>query len=206
MQLGSPIEAVSAAIYHAAHIAFADIHYQDRDWAALEGLSMDERRKIQLENSYPLIAKVRRPDVSEVQVTAMFPQTWGSTSLGFGGMGGAAMTPAYTVVVTGPGNQLAVYWAGKHAYTIDLSRMTEQQRQDLDADLNKNWTVGINEADTRYGAVSSRKTQKQVKADRQKSDERVATNKTATQEARVIAGKDSKPRTAKNPILLVKTR
>lgn len=174
MQLSSPIEAVSAAVYHAAHIAFADIHYQDRDWAALEGISMEARRKIQLEDSYPLIAKVRRPDVGEVQVTAMFPQLWGSTALGFGGMGGAAMTPAYTVVVTGPGNQLAVYWAGRHAYTIDLSRMTEQQRKDLDADLHKNWTVGINEAETRYGAVSSRKTVKQAKAEKQTREERSA--------------------------------
>ena len=167
MQLGSPIEAVSSAIYHAAHIAFPDIHYQDRDWAALEGLSMEARRKIQVDNSYPMVARVRRPDVSEIQVTAMFPQTWGSTALGFGGIGGAAMTPAYTVVVTGPGGQLAVYWGNRHAYTIDLNAMSEQQRADLDADLNKNWTVNLNEADTRYGAVSSRKSTKQAKAEKQ---------------------------------------
>lgn len=30
----------------------------------------------------------------------MFPQTWGSTALGFGGIGGQAMTSAYTTVVT----------------------------------------------------------------------------------------------------------
>ena len=29
----------------------------------------------------------------------MFPQIWGSTSLGFGGIGGQAITTAYTVVV-----------------------------------------------------------------------------------------------------------
>lgn len=30
----------------------------------------------------------------------MFPQAWGSTSLGFGGIGGQAMTSAYTTVIT----------------------------------------------------------------------------------------------------------
>lgn len=29
----------------------------------------------------------------------MFPQTWGDTSLGFGGIGGQAMTTAYTTVI-----------------------------------------------------------------------------------------------------------
>lgn len=167
MQLGSPIDAVASAVHHAAHVAFPDIHYQDRDWEALEGLSFEERRHMQVENAYPMRAKVRRPDVSEIQVTAMFPQTWGSTALGFGGMGGAAMTPAYTVVVTGPNGHLAVYWAGQHAYTMDLTAITEQQRDNFNADLAKNWTVNLNEADTRYGAVSSRKSTKKAKAEKQ---------------------------------------
>lgn len=37
----------------------------------------------------------RHPEL-EVQV---FPQVWGSTALGFGGIGGQAMTSAYTTVV-----------------------------------------------------------------------------------------------------------
>lgn len=166
MQLGSPIEAVSAAIYHAAHIAFPDIHYQDRDWAALDGLSFNERRTIQLDDSYPMVTKVRRPDVREVQVTAMFPQLWSSKALGFGGIGGAAMTPAYTVVVTGPQGQVAVYWSGQHAYTMDMNTITKQQRANFDADLAKNWTDYLNGADTRYGAVLSRKSAKQAKAEK----------------------------------------
>ncbi len=201
MQLGSPIDAVAAATFHAAHIAFADVHYQTRDWAALEGLSMDERRKIQLEDSYPMLDKVRRPDISEIQVTAMFPQMWGSTALGFGGIGGAAMTPAYTVVVTGPSNQVAVYWAGQHAYTIDLNAISEQQRADFTADLNKNWTVSLNDADTRYGASLSRKSTKQAKAEK---DKKAATNRQATKEAREIAGtgKPAKtPKTAKPAVV-----
>ena len=200
MQLGSPIDAVASAVHHAAHVAFPDIHYQDRDWAALEGLSFEERRTMQLDNSYPMVAKVRRPDVSEIQVTAMFPQTWGSTALGFGGMGGAAMTPAYTVVVTGPNGQLAVYWGGRHAYTMDLTVITEQQRTDFDADLAKNWTVNLNEADTRYGAVSSRKSTKQARAEKQA---RTGTATPTVSPAKPVA-KTSLRKGKTNPILMVK--
>lgn len=189
MQLGSPIDAVAAATFHAAHIAFADVHYQTRDWAAVEGLTMEERRKVQLDNSYPMLNQVRRPDIREVQVTAMFPQIWGSTALGFGGIGGAAMTPAYTVVVTGPSNQVAVYWAGQHAYTIDLDSMSEQQRADFKDDLNKNRTVSLNDADERYGASLSRKSSKQAKSEK---DKKTATNRQAAKEAREIAGMPAK--------------
>ena len=41
----------------------------------------------------------------------MFQQTWGSTALGYGGIGGAVMTPAYTVVVSYE-NHMRVYFGG----------------------------------------------------------------------------------------------
>ena len=43
---------------------------------------------------------------------------WGSTALGFGGMGGSAMTTAYTTVIVCDQNA-AVFFAGRHAYSID---------------------------------------------------------------------------------------
>lgn len=162
MQLGSPIEAVSAAVYHAAHIAFPDVHYKDRDWEALEGLSFEERKKIGIDN-YPMVERVRRPSVDEMQVTAMFPQMWGSTALGFGGMGGAAMTPAYTVVVLGVGDTLAVYWAGRLAYTLAMNAITPEQKANFTEDLARNYTTSIKEAETRYGAVSGRPARTSVK-------------------------------------------
>jgi hypothetical protein len=49
----------------------------------------------------------------------MFPQMWGSTALGFGGIGGAAMTSAYTVIVFGCNRTDAcVYFNGGLAYHI----------------------------------------------------------------------------------------
>jgi hypothetical protein len=49
----------------------------------------------------------------------MFSQMWGSTSLGFGGIGGQAMTSAYTVLVWAPNrDSVFVYFAGRFAYEV----------------------------------------------------------------------------------------
>lgn len=48
----------------------------------------------------------------------MFEQTWGSTALGFGGVGGQAITSAYTVVIEGPRGDACVYFGGRLAYHI----------------------------------------------------------------------------------------
>ncbi len=49
-----------------------------------------------------------------------WPQIWGSTACGFGGIGGAAMTTAQTVVVKCMGLDVAlVYHHNKFAYAIE---------------------------------------------------------------------------------------
>jgi hypothetical protein len=47
-----------------------------------------------------------------------WPQTWGSTACGFGGMGGCMMTTAQTTVIVGPLGDVAVYHAGRLARHI----------------------------------------------------------------------------------------
>ena len=61
--------------------------------------------------------RAQRPREDMIQMYA-FPQTWGSTSLGFGGMGGQSITDALTVVVFGPMGDACVYFAGRLAYHI----------------------------------------------------------------------------------------
>lgn len=49
----------------------------------------------------------------------MFPQMWGSTALGFGGIGGQAMTTAYTTVVADVGYQwYGVFFGEGLAYLV----------------------------------------------------------------------------------------
>jgi hypothetical protein len=59
----------------------------------------------------------RRPTEDDVEAFH-FTQTWGSTALGFGGIGGSSMTSAYTTVVLMDG-AAAVYFSGRHAYSIN---------------------------------------------------------------------------------------
>jgi hypothetical protein len=106
MKSGAPIDTLHHALAHAAHAAFPEIEYEDRDWEHYSKTKEDKR-----------IKKKRKPSEYDMEVRAMFPQTWGSTALGFGGIGGAAMTTAYTVVVECMG-AYAVYFGGHHAYTI----------------------------------------------------------------------------------------
>jgi len=53
-----------------------------------------------------------------------FEQTWGSTALGFGGMGGQAITHArtYVFVPTSCNQKCFVYFAGRFAYATDYSQ------------------------------------------------------------------------------------
>lgn len=60
---------------------------------------------------------IRRPMQHEVEIYS-FPQTWGSTALGFPGVGGQMMTTAQTVVVTFEATAW-VYFGGELAYRID---------------------------------------------------------------------------------------
>ena len=52
-----------------------------------------------------------------------FEQVWGSTSLGFGGIGGQAMTTArtYVFVPINGSRTCFVYFAGKFAYKVNYS-------------------------------------------------------------------------------------
>ena len=50
----------------------------------------------------------------------MFKQTWGSTALGFGGLGGCAMTDAYTTVVIDMcSDYVGVFFGERIAYIIN---------------------------------------------------------------------------------------
>ena len=46
-----------------------------------------------------------------------FDQTWGSTALGFGGMGGQMMTTARTYIIVYT-NRAYVYFGGRYAYKV----------------------------------------------------------------------------------------
>lgn len=64
--------------------------------------------------------RTKNPDYKYPELDLkMFSQCWGSTALGFGGIGGQAMTSAYTVVVNDYNENISsVFFGDRLAYTI----------------------------------------------------------------------------------------
>lgn len=100
MNYGHPVTSMAESFYSALKTDLPDINYKHRS----SGSDEEEIRG-------------RRPREDELAVI-QFDQTWGSTALGFGGIGGASITTAPTTIVHTI-SQYAVYFAGKHAYTIE---------------------------------------------------------------------------------------
>ena len=114
---GSPISDLHVALAHAAYEGFSPIEYEDRDWGHYHKTKEDKR-----------IKKSRRPADYDIEVFAMFVQTWGSTALGFGGIGGQAITSAYVIVLECMG-EFCVYFGGRFAYKV--SKPTDEFYKDV---------------------------------------------------------------------------
>lgn len=136
MIMDNPILALSGALAHACYEGFGDYSYRDRDWekfgkwreTVFVKLSKDEQKAMyDAERSSGkhmgpedcTILRQRKHRPEDIEVEAMFSQTWGSTALGFGGIGGAAMTSAYVTVLNSRlTGEYCVYFAGSFAYKI----------------------------------------------------------------------------------------
>jgi hypothetical protein len=105
MRAGDPITSLAMSVTRAIDRDLPDIEFERRDGSKSR----------------------RRPHEGEIDVH-LFPQTWGSTALGFGGIGGASMTTGDVVVVM-QGAAAAVYFAGRHAYTV--KRFNEEFFNDM---------------------------------------------------------------------------
>lgn len=107
MHLGDPTSVMAAAVYSALLRDLPDIpgHTQ---------MLLGSEREV----------PARRPNMGDIEV-CMFVETWGSTALGYDGVGGQAMTSAYTVVVMDEiGSVACVYWGGG-----GLGFKTENQKE-----------------------------------------------------------------------------
>lgn len=112
MQLDNPIQSLAMALAHAQYEGFPEYEYQDRDW--------EHYRNNKGEVKY--ITKTSKHRSSDLIVHSMFPQTWSSTALGFGGVGGQAITPAYTIIIESEHAMgYCVYFGGRFAYHVDTN-------------------------------------------------------------------------------------
>lgn len=88
--------------------------------------------------------KTRRPKLRDISRFSAFDQMWGSTALGFGGIGCRAMTTAMTVCVEGPSQDWCVYFGGRFAYRIDAAN------GEFFEDMAKRFMVDVSSAKKRY--------------------------------------------------------
>ena len=137
MNATNPIETLAGAMAHAAYSAFSEYRYKDRDWekygvwrdTVFNKLSQEEKKKLYDEErrtgvhmgpSDTTVEKSRKHSFYDLTVYNMFVQTWSSTALGFGGIGGQAITSAYVCIIeSNLVGGYAVYFGGRLAYVID---------------------------------------------------------------------------------------
>jgi hypothetical protein len=123
MNATNPIETLAACMAHAAYEAFPEYKYQDRNWAKHDQWRATltvEQRKTAVAPPDCFVEKTRKHSFYDLTVYSMFPQTWSSTALGFGGIGGQAITSAYVCIIESSlVGGFAVYFGGRLAYVIN---------------------------------------------------------------------------------------
>jgi hypothetical protein len=135
MRIGLPFDALHEAIAAATHRDFSEITYEDRDWDAYRGMNAQEQVASMKSKTIPMVTKTRRPFSDELEII-MFPQTWGSTALGYGGMGGAACTSAYTIILSFHLQTYCVYFGGgRLAYKLNWADMSPEGRDNFLSDM-----------------------------------------------------------------------
>ena len=136
MRLGTPFDTLHDALAAAAYHDMPEMTYEDRDWDAWRALSKEDQGSAMKNNAIPTVSKTRRLMTDELEVV-MFPQTWGSTATGYGGMGGAAMTSVYTVIVSYDSTTYCVYFGcGRLAYKLTWADMSPSGRDNFMSDMS----------------------------------------------------------------------
>lgn len=143
----STAEAIGAAVYRDLPAK----KYWARDWAAYRRLPKAEQQKLR-HGDGPGRELSRRPQFSEIGVV-VFPQTWGSTALGYGGVGGAAMTTAYTVVCSDGINHCIYFGCGRLAYSININDLDHDGRINFTKDIADHCMADCADAHSRYSKV-----------------------------------------------------
>lgn len=147
--MSNPITALHEALSAAVLRDLPECVYTERDWVEWHKLSQDERADAIKNKTVPTTTHTRRPYTDEVNVT-LFNQGWGSTALGYDGIGGAALTDAYTVIVEYLGTYCVYFGCGRLAYKIDSRQLTNESWSHFCKDMDTRNMPGQHEMRKRY--------------------------------------------------------
>lgn len=150
MMFGDAMNSLHEALASAVYRDLPDVEYERRIYEKWDPKKFSQTKQTP---SYSIETARRRPFGSEVEVT-MFDEYWGSTALGYGGIGGAAMTHAYTVLCSF-NNVVCVYFGcGRLAYRIDKSKLTQEQETCLEDVIRQQNMPSCQEAKKKFaGAI-----------------------------------------------------
>jgi len=147
--MSNPITALSEALGAAIYRDLPEFVYNERDWPEWNKLSKEQKDEAVNSGTVPLKSISRRPYTTEVDVI-MFNQTWGSTALGYDGIGGSAISDAYTVVVEFLGIYCVYFGCGRLAYKINPKMLTNESYKQFAIDLDSRNLPGKYERGMRY--------------------------------------------------------
>lgn len=147
--MSNPITALSEALGAAIYRDLPEFVYNERDWPEWNKLSKEQKDEAVNSGTVPLKSISRRPYTTEVDVI-MFNQTWGSTALGYDGIGGSAISDAYTVVVEFLGIYCVYFGCGRLAYKINPKMLTNESYKQFAIDLDSRNLPGKYEREMRY--------------------------------------------------------
>jgi hypothetical protein len=135
----NPIAILSSALAAALYRDLPDIEYLNRDWDAIKT------------RTEPMVASKtkRRPIEDEVKVH-MFPQSWGSTALGYGGMGGAKTTTTHTVIIEHRGWCCVYFGSSRLAYALNQYDLSARGVENFQNDIRNCTMASVNEYEARY--------------------------------------------------------
>jgi len=150
MRYGNALSSVHLCLAAACFRDMPDITYQTQDWSGIQNLTSSEKVKMMKSKEVPMKMEKRRPREEDLEVV-MFNQTWGSTALGYGGMGGAAMTEAYTVIIRDIRGYNCVYFGyDELAYLINIRHISEEGRNNFIQDIKDHNMAERRIAGSRY--------------------------------------------------------
>lgn len=147
--MSNPITTLHEALSAAVLRDLPECVYTERDWVEWHKMSQEMRNDAIKNNTVPTTTHSRRPYTDEVNVT-LFNQGWGSTALGYDGIGGAALTDAYTVIVEFLGTYCVYFGCGRLAYKIDARQLTNESWSHFCKDMDTRNMPGQHEMRKRY--------------------------------------------------------
>lgn len=147
--MSNPITALHEALSAAVLRDLPECTYTERNWEEWHKMPKEQRDDAIKNNTVPTTTHTRRPYTDEVTVI-LFNQTWGSTTLGYDGIGGAAMTDAYTVVVEFQDTYCVYFGCGRLAYKIDARQLTSESLEKFQKHLDTRNMPGQHEMAKRY--------------------------------------------------------